>query len=52
MMRMRMLLPMPNGDEEEDEVDDDDNVDQAELLLGRVLATNGRAGPAWGAPCL
>ena len=45
---------MPNGDEEEDEVDDDDNVDndQAELLLGRVLATNDRAGPAWGAPCL
>ena len=33
-----------NGDE------DDDDDDQAELLLGRVLATNGRAGPAGGTP--
>ena len=37
-------------DDDDDYDDDDDDDDQAELLLGRVLATNDRAKPARGPP--
>ena len=42
-----------DGDDDvgDDDADDDDDDDQAELLLGRVLATNDRAKPAGGTPC-